>query len=49
MKVVVKCSQCGKVLGEYVGEEFYIFSMITAKEHPPRILCEKCYKKKTSR
>jgi len=48
MRVLIKCSECGRVLGEYVGEEFYIFSMIASEEHPPRTLCESCYKKEDS-
>jgi len=45
MKAIIKCSRCGKVLGEYIGEDFYILHIPVLEEGKPRILCAKCYEK----
>jgi len=49
MKAIIKCSECGKVLGEYIGEDFYILHIPALEEGKPRILCTKCYEEEMGR
>lgn len=41
VKLQIECVECGKILGEYVGEEFYI-SDVDATLKNVVILCEEC-------
>ncbi len=40
-RIILKCSKCGRFLGVYVGEPFYLIAENLGKV---KILCNKCFK-----
>lgn len=50
MKLAVKCVECGKLLGIYAGDEFYLtFSSIGIPKNPLKVICKKCWERRQAR
>jgi len=44
-KLLIKCTNCGKTLGIYDGEPFYVYPICPELLQQQRILCRICYEK----
>lgn len=47
MKLLFTCVECGKALGHYIGEGFYLtFSDADKIKGELKVICEECWRKR---